>query len=159
MQDLVKQLSERLTGKGIMVATAESCTGGLLAAALTHKPGASAYFDRGFVTYSNAAKHEELDVPQNILDDHGAVSAPTAQLMAEGALKSSNAGIAISITGIAGPDGDTSDKPVGLVFFGYALENGISGIIEHNFEGSREKIQSLATITALKTLIKLLDEN
>lgn len=158
MQDLVKQLAEHLTKKEIMVATAESCTGGLLAAALTHKPGASAYFDRGFITYSNAAKHEELDVPQDILDEHGAVSAQTAQLMAEGTLKNSHAGITIAITGIAGPDGGTNDKPVGLVFFGYALKNGISGTIEHKFEGTRADIQAAATVTALKTLIKLLEE-
>ena len=158
MQDLVKELADLLTAKNMMIATAESCTGGLLATSLTHKPGASAYFDRGFVTYSNEAKHEELDVPNDTLDEHGAVSAPTAEAMAKGALENSKASITIAITGIAGPDGGTDDKPVGTVFFGYALKGGSSGSIKNQFEGSRQQIQTQAAITALKSLITILSD-
>ena len=158
MQDLVKELADLLTAKDMMIATAESCTGGLLATSLTHKPGASAYFDRGFVTYSNEAKHEELNVSNDTLDEHGAVSAPTAEAMAKGALENSKASITIAITGIAGPDGGTDDKPVGTVFFGYALKGGSCGSIQHQFEGSRQQIQTQATITALKSLITILSD-
>ena len=158
MQDLVKELADLLTAKNMMIATAESCTGGLLATSLTHKPGASSYFDRGFVTYSNEAKHDELDVPNGTLDEHGAVSAPTAEAMAKGALKNSKAAITIAITGIAGPDGGTDDKPVGTVFFGYALKGGSSGSIKNQFEGSRQQIQTQAAITALKSLITILSD-
>lgn len=158
MQDLLKTLFALLKSKSIMVVTAESCTGGLLSSALTHKSGASQYFDRGFITYSNAAKHEQLEVPQNVLNDFGAVSSQTAELMATGALKNSNAGIAISITGIAGPEGGTVEKPVGTVFFGYAIKDGISGSIEHALEGNRTQIQTSAVTQALKTLIKTLEQ-
>ena len=158
MQDLVEKLATLLKQKDMMIVTAESCTGGLLATALTHKAGASAYFDRGFVTYSNEAKNEQLDVSQEILDQHGAVSAPSAEAMAKGALEHSKAGISISITGVAGPDGGTEDKPVGTVFFGYALKGGSSGSIEHKFDGSREQIQTQSAITALKSLIAIMDD-
>ena len=156
MQDLVKELAELLIQKNMMIVTAESCTGGLLATTLTHTPGASEYFDRGFVTYSNEAKQEQLEVPENIITEHGAVSEETAKFMAEGALKNSKASIAISITGIAGPDGGTEDKPVGTVIFGYALKGGSSGSMVHQFEGSRQNIQTQSTITALKSLIAIL---
>lgn len=159
MQDLVKQLADLLLQKEMMIVTAESCTGGLLATSLTHKPGASAYFDRGFITYSNEAKQEQLDVPKSIITEHGAVSEETAKLMAEGALKNSKASIAISITGIAGPDGGTEKKPVGTVILGYALKGGSSGSITHKFEGERQSIQTQSTITALKSLITILSEN
>ena len=158
MQDLVKELAELLIQKTMMIVTAESCTGGLLATTLTHKPGASAYFDRGFVTYSNEAKQEQLNVPEAIITKHGAVSEQCAQAMAEGALKNSKASIAISITGIAGPEGGTDDKPVGTVIFGYALKGGSSGCITHSFEGDRQSIQTQSAITALKSLITILGD-
>lgn len=157
MQDLVEKLANLLTQKNMMIVTAESCTGGLLATTLTHKPGASAYFDRGFITYSNEAKQEQLDIPKAIISEHGAVSAATAEAMAKGALKNSKADISISITGIAGPDGGTDEKPIGRVIFGYALKGGSSGSIEHNFEGTRLQIQTKSTITALNSLIAILD--
>lgn len=158
MQDLVEKLTDLLKENNRMLVTAESCTGGLLAATMTHRPGASEVFERGFITYSNAAKHEELGVPQEILDKHGAVSAETAEAMASGALKHSHADIAVSITGIAGPDGGTETKPVGLVFFGYALKGGSCGSLECRFEGDRQRIQVTATMTALKHLISVLEE-
>src|SRR5690606_21949365 len=115
-------LAEKMSAKNLMLVTAESCTGGLLANTITHKPGVSKIFERGFVTYSNESKMEMLGVPREILDNYGAVSAECAQLMAEGALKNSRATLSVAITGIAGPDGGSPEKPVGLVYFGYALK-------------------------------------
>jgi nicotinamide-nucleotide amidase len=113
---LVRSLRE----KGWKIATAESCTGGLVAAAITDVAGSSDVFDRGFVTYSNAAKTEMLGVPAELIAKHGAVSVEVAQAMADGALNHSNADLAIAITGIAGPSGGTAEKPVGLVYFAEA---------------------------------------
>jgi nicotinamide-nucleotide amidase len=107
---------------GIMAATAESCTGGMIAAAITDISGSSAVLDRGFVTYSNEAKMEMLGVAAKTLEVHGAVSGETAREMAAGALARSRAGIALAVTGIAGPGGGTAQKPVGLVWFGIAVE-------------------------------------
>jgi nicotinamide-nucleotide amidase len=106
---------------GIMASTAESCTGGLIVAALTEIPGSSSVVDRGFVTYSNAAKIEMIGVSKDTLDRHGAVSRDTALEMAAGALARSRAGIALAVTGVAGPDGGSPEKPVGLVWFGLAV--------------------------------------
>ena len=107
----------------ILAATAESCTGGLIIAAMTDIPGSSSMVDRGFVTYSNEAKMDLLGVSPATLDAHGAVSAETAREMAAGALRHSRAGIALAVTGIAGPDGGSADKPVGLVWFGLAVKD------------------------------------
>ena len=115
---LAEQIVAAAAARGLMLATAESCTGGLVAAALTDIPGSSAALDRGFVTYSNAAKIEMLGVPEAVLTAHGAVSAETAAAMAQGAVARSRAAVAVSITGIAGPSGGSADKPVGLVHFG-----------------------------------------
>lgn len=106
----------------ILVATAESCTGGMIISTLTDIPGSSSVVDRGFITYSNEAKMEMIGVAAATLDAHGAVSLQTAQEMASGALARSHAGIALSVTGIAGPDGGNAEKPVGLVWFGLALK-------------------------------------
>ena len=107
--------------EGIMAATAESCTGGMIVSLLTDIPGSSSMVDRGFVTYSNEAKVDMLGVSRDTLEKHGAVSDQTAYEMAEGALKRSRAGITLAVTGIAGPDGGSIDKPVGLVWFGMAF--------------------------------------
>jgi nicotinamide-nucleotide amidase len=118
--DIVRQAAEFLSAardKGELVAVAESCTGGLLAATLTAVPGCSDVFERGFVTYSNAAKSEMLGVPYWLIEKHGAVSEDVARAMAGGALTHSNASLAVAVTGIAGPDGGTPEKPVGLVHF------------------------------------------
>ena len=111
---------DKARAAGLTIATAESCTGGLVAGALTAIAGSSDVVDRGFVTYSNAAKMQMLGVPPTLLAQHGAVSQPVAVAMAEGALKASGAGLAVSITGIAGPGGGSADKPVGLVHFALA---------------------------------------
>ena len=157
MQDLVEQLSSLLAAKEMMLVTAESCTGGLLSATITHKPGASSFFDRGFVTYSNAAKTDLLGVPADMIEEHGAVSEEVAEAMAKGALDNSKAGLAVSITGVAGPDGGSDEKPARTVFFGYALKGGSSGALKHHFEGNRKAVQAQAAATALKHLITVLE--
>jgi nicotinamide-nucleotide amidase len=116
-----KQLVRELDKRGLWVATAESCTGGLVAAAFTSVPGASDVFERGFVTYSNDAKTEQLGVGKDVIAKHGAVSKKVAIAMAEGALRRSRADIAVSVTGVAGPGGGTARKPVGLVHFACAM--------------------------------------
>jgi len=125
--DIVRQAAEFLSAardKGKLVAVAESCTAGLLAATLTAVPGCSDVFERGFVTYSNAAKSEMLGVPYWLIEKHGAVSEDVARAMAGGALTHSNASLAIAVTGIAGPDGGTPEKPVGLVHFAAGRPDG-----------------------------------
>ncbi|MEP9388055.1 CinA family protein [Mesorhizobium sp. KR9-304] len=119
--DLADRFLKACARRKILVATAESCTGGMIISLLTDIPGSSSMVDRGFVTYSNEAKTEMLGVSEETLDRHGAVSAETAYEMADGALKNSRAGIALAVTGIAGPDGGSTEKPVGLVWFGLAL--------------------------------------
>lgn len=138
--------------RGLMLATAESCTGGLVAAALTAIPGSSAVVERGFVTYSNHAKAEMLGVPMALIDAHGAVSEPVARAMAEGALAHSHAQVAVAITGIAGPDGGSADKPVGLVHFAAARHGAATIARAHVFTGDREAVRAQATRTALAML-------
>jgi len=120
--DLANRFLQACTRHKILAATAESCTGGLIIAAMTDIAGSSSVVDRGFITYSNEAKMEMLGVTAATLDAFGAVSAQTAQEMAEGALARSHAGIALAVTGIAGPDGGSAEKPVGLVWFGLAMK-------------------------------------
>lgn len=137
-----------------MIATAESCTGGLIAAALTDVPGSSAVFDRAFVAYSNEAKMEMLGVPEALIARHGAVSAEVARAMACGALAHSRADIAVSVTGVAGPDGGTTEKPVGLVWFGLKTANAPTRVERRVFaQGGRDFVRSKATETALRFLL------
>jgi nicotinamide-nucleotide amidase len=151
---LAQKALERCRRDGIMAATAESCTGGLVAAALTAISGSSDVVDRGFVTYSNAAKMAMLGVPETILSAHGAVSEATARAMAEGALARSEAGVAVSITGIAGPGGGSAEKPVGLVWFALARSCEVTRAVERRFPASagRDGIRKLAVIEALDLL-------
>ena len=152
---LVAALAELLLDKGWTMATAESCTGGLIAGACTDLAGSSAWFDRGFVTYSNAAKQEMLGVEAHTISSYGAVSAETAREMALGALHFSNADIAAAITGIAGPDGGSAEKPVGTVCFAWALRTGeIRSVTEH-YSGSREEVRRQSVKTALSGLLQL----
>jgi nicotinamide-nucleotide amidase len=137
----------------LWVATAESCTGGLVAGCLTEIPGSSDVVDRGFVTYSNDAKQEMLGVPADILREHGAVSRPTAEAMAQGAITHSRAGLAVSITGVAGPGGGTPAKPVGLVHFGGATRDGRLMHREQRYgDIGRSEIRRLAVLEALDLL-------
>ena len=121
IEALARDVLEKARSKGLTIVTAESCTGGLIAGALTAIAGSSDVMDGGFVTYSNDAKAQMLGVPEALIVEYGAVSAPVAQAMAQGALKASGAGLAVSVTGIAGPGGGSADKPVGLVHFGLAM--------------------------------------
>ena len=155
--DLVTRLFTLLEQRGWMVVTAESCTGGMIAAALTDKAGSSAYFDRGFVTYSNDAKIRQLDVQPLTLEKFGAVSEQTARLMARGAFAHSDAGIAVSVTGIAGPGGGSVDKPVGLVFIALATADEAK-VFEHHFDGDRASIRQQTVNAALEHLIDYLEE-
>ena len=134
---------------------AESCTGGLVSATLTELAGSSEWFERGYITYSNEAKTECLDVPARIIESHGAVSEPVAKAMAEGARINSGSDVAISITGIAGPSGGTAEKPVGTVCFGWATENQTLSKTIH-FDGDRQAVRQQATEFALTELIALL---
>jgi len=139
----------------LRVTTAESCTGGLIAAALTAIAGSSDVVDRAFVTYSNEAKREMIGVPWDAILGHGAVSEPVARAMAAGALARANADIAVSVTGVAGPGGGSADKPVGLVHF-TALRTGFEPIAEHHvFPGDRDQIRRLTALTALALVAKL----
>jgi nicotinamide-nucleotide amidase len=122
LDELANRFLQACAKNKILAATAESCTGGMIVSALTDIPGSSSVVDRGFITYSNDAKMEMIGVSAATLDAHGAVSRQTAQEMAAGALARSHAGIALSVTGIAGPDGGSEEKPVGLVWFGLALQ-------------------------------------
>ena len=142
--ELIRQAAALLDvcrAHGLMLATAESCTGGLLAATLTEIAGSSDVVDRGFVTYSNAAKTEMLGVPAALIDQHGAVSDEVARAMAEGAILRSAADLAISVTGIAGPGGATPDKPVGLVFLGTARRGGETSAEHEIFSGDRHAVR------------------
>ena len=150
---LARQVIETARVRGLMIATAESCTGGLIAAALTAVPGSSAVLERGFVTYSNAAKTAMLGVPADLIDLHGAVSEPVARAMAAGAVERSGASVSVSVTGVAGPGGGSNDKPVGLVHFGAA---GPAGIVhaEHRFgDLGREAIRLESVRVALRLLL------
>lgn len=133
------------------LAVAESCTAGLLAKRITDVPGSTAWFERGFVTYSNEAKHELLGVPLELIEEHGAVSSRVARAMAEGALRNSHTQVALSITGIAGPDGGTKEKPVGLVYIGYA--DGRKTIHQKHYFGSDRKSNRLKSTTAALVLL------
>ena len=145
-------LLERYRRAGKKIATAESCTGGLVAAALTDIAGSSDVVERGFVTYSNEAKTELIDVPADLIQRVGAVSAEVALAMAKGALLHSHADMAVSITGIAGPGGGTATKPVGLVWFGLANRGGGTLVEKRNFTGDRAAIRRQAVATALALL-------
>lgn len=142
-------------GLGLMIVTAESCTGGLVAGALTEVPGSSAAVDRGFVTYSNAAKTAVLGVPEALLAEHGAVSEPVARAMAKGALTASGAGLSVAITGIAGPGGGSEGKPVGLVHFAAARAGRLTLHRERRFgDLGRAEVRRKSVLTALELLIE-----
>ncbi len=143
---------QRLRARGMRVATAESCTGGLIAAALTHIPGSSDVVDRGFVTYTNEAKTAMLGVPAALIAANGAVSEPVAAAMAEGAVARSLADVAVAVTGVAGPGGGSAEKPVGLVWFGFA-QAGHKVLTEHHiFPGDRAAVREATVAMALSLL-------
>jgi nicotinamide-nucleotide amidase len=152
---LAAELGTTLTQRGWMLALAESCTGGMAAQFMTAVPGCSSCFERGFVTYSNSAKIELLGVKQETLESHGAVSEETAREMAKGALEHSHTQLAASITGIAGPDGGTPEKPVGMVCFAWAGPDGSVCSETHYFAGDRDDVRKQSVETAFRGLLKL----
>ncbi len=156
LKEKVQELAKVLTDKGMKVAAAESCTGGLISATFTELPGSSNWFDRGFVTYSNAAKNQMLSVPWSILQEHGAVTEICARSMAIGAYKNSEAQIVVSVTGIAGPDSDESGTPVGTVYIGWALKNEEPDVRQYSFNGTREEIRKYALDEAVNGLLRIL---
>jgi nicotinamide-nucleotide amidase len=152
------QLLKTLRARKLKICSAESCTGGLFSVALTEIPGSSDVFERGFVTYSNESKIELLTVPTFFIDDFGAVSRETAVAMAEGALLLSKAQISISITGVAGPDGGTEDKPVGTVFIACAYKDKKTIYEQYLLSGSRHTIRAHAVEVALDMVLRRVEE-
>lgn len=158
IERLAFQVIDAGTKKGQKIVTAESCTGGLIAAALTSITGASATFDRGFVTYDNNAKIDMLGVLPDRLNVFGAVSAEIADDMAAGALAYSHADIALSVTGVAGPNGGTEIKPVGLVYFGVATRDGRHVHVQSNLKGDRHEVRHQAVSEGLSLILSVLEE-
>ncbi len=156
LYELAARLGALLQEKAMTITTAESCTGGWVAQAITSKSGSSAWFERGFVTYSNEAKQEILGVSADTLAVHGAVSAETALAMATGACRIAKAGFAVAVTGIAGPTGGTAGKPVGLVWFGFCAPGRDPLARSQVFSGDRREIRAQAVRYALSTLLELI---
>ena len=151
---LAAELGRTLAAKGEFVATAESCTGGLVAGAITAIAGSSGWFDRGFVTYTNEAKTDMLGVDRDALERDGAVSEATAIAMAEGALRASRADVAVAVTGIAGPAGGTAAKPVGTVCFAWARRGRPTTATTRHFSGARDAVREASIIVAIQGLIE-----
>jgi len=152
LENQAEQLLALCRGKGLRIATAESCTGGLIAGLLTAVPGSSDVVERGFVTYTNAAKQQMLGVPERLFEQVGAVSEPVARAMADGALTRSEADLAVSVTGVAGPGGGTEAKPVGLVHMAVAVKVGETRHQRHIFEGDRSAVR-LASVEAAISML------
>lgn len=142
-----------------MLVTAESCTGGGIAYAMTGLPGSSEWFERGFVTYSNPAKQEQLGVAHDLITRYGAVSEEVAAAMAQGALQHSHADFSVAVTGIAGPDGGSAEKPVGTVCFGWSSRGGDTRTTRIGFEGDRQQVRELSILTALQGLVDLVEQS
>jgi len=155
---LVTLVGAKLRAKGLMLTTAESCTGGWVAQVVTTIAGSSDWFERGFVTYSDAAKQEMLGVSARTLAVRGAVSEETAREMAIGALAHSRAQVALAITGIAGPGGGSADKPVGTVCFAWTLKSGAVSAETRQFTGDRESVRRQSVIAALQGVLELLED-
>jgi len=155
---LAKDVLAAAKSRNKRIVTAESCTGGLLAGCLTATPGSSAVVDCGFITYSNESKTQLLGVPSDAIKDLGAVSDVVASAMAEGALAQANANIAVSITGIAGPDGGTKEKPVGLVYMALAQTNEDAQVKRYVFAGTRTDIRRAAVGAALELVLTCLKD-
>lgn len=159
VQELVEKLGKRLSDQKLCLAVAESCTGGWVAKEITSAPGCSHWFERGFVTYTNKSKQEMLGVRAATIEQHGAVSEQTVREMAEGALRNSNAQVALSISGIAGPDGGSEDKPVGTVWFGWAGTVFPTTARRQWFPGDRDQVRLQSVEAALRGLLDLLESH
>lgn len=152
IRELAETVLAEYAASGYMVATAESCTGGLIAGALTDIAGSSRVVDRGFVTYTNIAKTEMLNVPASLLHAHGAVSPEVAVAMAVGALNKSRADVTVAVTGVAGPGGGSEAKPVGRVYIATAVRGGAAKAKEYTFPGDRSAVRMATVLTALERL-------
>ena len=149
------QISLRLLARRHLLATAESCTGGMIAAACTDLAGSSQWFERGFITYSNEAKAEMLGVPAALIEQHGAVSEPVARAMADGALAHSRAHVSLAVTGVAGPTGGSADKPVGTVWLAWSVNGETHSEMQH-FAGDRAAVRTATVRYALQRLLGFL---
>jgi len=158
MDILAAQAGGLLKAHGLMLVTAESCTGGGVAQAVTDVAGSSAWFERGFVTYSNLSKKQMLGVSDDTLLQYGAVSEATVREMAAGALRNSNAQVSLAVSGIAGPDGGTPDKPVGTVWFAWETRHGATHVEKHQLSGNRAEVRSQSVRIALQGVIELLKQ-
>ena len=156
LHELAAQVGEALKAQGLMLATAESCTGGWVAQAVTAVPGSSHWFERGFVTYTYISKREMLGVSQDTLAAHGAVSEQAVREMVVGALANSHAQVAVALSGTAGPGGGTPQKPVGTVCFAWSVKNGEPKCATRRFKGDREAVRRAAVKTALEGVLGLL---
>jgi nicotinamide-nucleotide amidase len=154
IQTLARQVIETAAARGLVLVTAESCTGGLVAGALTAIAGSSAVLERGFVTYSNASKTELLAVPADLIEAHGAVSEPVARAMAQGALAGSGADLSVSVTGVAGPGGGTAEKPLGLVHFSAVGPNGEIHAMHRFGDIGRDQVRLASVRVALGLLLE-----
>lgn len=151
---LAEQIAQYFREKNIRIATAESCTGGLISACFTEIPGSSRWFERGFVTYSNLAKEQMLGVHPHLIKEAGAVSEAVARAMARGALKQSDAQFALSVTGVAGPEGGSKEKPVGMVCFAWAGKDQAVESLTRYFSGNRRRIRLLACEQAMQGILR-----
>ena len=158
MDILAAQVGGLLKAHGLLLATAESCTGGGVAQAITDVAGSSAWFDRGFIAYSNQAKQQMLGVSEATLNQHGAVSEATVREMVAGALQHSTAQVALAVSGIAGPDGGTQDKPVGTVWFAWGVKNRTCVAHLHHLGGNRAEVRAQSVQIALQGVIDLLGQ-
>lgn len=155
IEQTVGLIAERLQQMGRRMATAESCTGGWIAKMLTDRAGSSVWFERGYVTYSNQAKQDDLNVPESVLIEHGAVSEATVLAMASGAARRAAVDVAVAVSGVAGPGGGSDDKPVGTVWIAWAVD-GQTTARRFQFDGGRDAVREQAVIEALNALGKLL---
>ena len=151
-------LADLMLENGLFMAAAESCTGGMIAAACTDLAGSSAWFERGFVTYSNAAKTELLGVDAALIAQHGAVSEPVARAMALGAIRHSHAQVTVAVTGVAGPTGGSPDKPVGTVWFAWSISGSLHSDIQ-SCSGDRSRVRQATVQHAISKLLTLLEKN
>lgn len=157
LEELARRTGAALEAAGQVLTAAESCTGGWIAKLITDVPGSSAWFQQAVVSYSDRAKQELLGVPEETLSCHGAVSEEVVRAMAAGALERSGADVAVSVSGVAGPDGGTAAKPVGLVWFGWALASGFLISRVERFSGDRDAVRRAAVATALKGVLRQLE--
>ncbi|HET7634122.1 MAG TPA: nicotinamide-nucleotide amidohydrolase family protein [Burkholderiales bacterium] len=157
LHELARRVGEALAARGLMLATAESCTGGGVGEAVTAIAGSSGWYERGFVTYTYISKREMLGVRPETLERHGAVSEQTVREMAAGALAASHAQVAVAVSGTAGPAGGTPDKPVGTVCFGWAIKNGELRVETRHFDGDREAVRRQSVACALAGILELLE--